>query len=872
VVGLLTAAAELSGNDDPSLLTVVLWVAVGVAAMGVATVETVRLRREAAAAERAKYEVVALWPPPLGAEADPFTLGVTPSRVAAIRLRRDIPYIVRDRDAELRTEIARCPFVLVLGESKSGKTRAVAEAVRVIFADRLVFVPASPDRLAATVELARDSGALSVVVLDDLDRYLDGGYATVALIRGLSANDRVKVVATMRTIAHDRLSPHADVEPPAWRVIRLATVVRYDRLLTPTERDRVRAQVVDRRFEAALDRYGLAEYLSAGPDLIDRLLNAESVYPVGYAIVRAAADWRRICAGYSIGTAELRECYGFYLPEGAVGDESDEFDNGVRWARERLYATSALITQGTTGLVVHDYIMDHLESHEADLPVPDAMWSAVADRVAEKPLARFAVAFNAWKRGQLAVAERLLRVVAEDRERRAVVTLNETPDAPEFSVPLNAIAASMLAKIVQERSDGEADRWQARFRAGLLQAAVGVWAVRGRRGDPYASFLVAQQAERSGDQRAAMSWYSWAAEHGNLPALVDYERVARSLGEEERAAVAHAARPRLLAAVQAAARAKDPLMAYLMGYYELSYGSAAAAEGWLRIAADGGFRYAPHTLASCLARLGRPREAIEVLRALAEHDDIEAFVPLAQLLESTGEAENALIYYRRATRNSGDGEAAFHYGTALARLDRVEEAITWLRKAINQGHRQAANNLGSMLEKAGDTRAARQLYLLGVVHGDPTAAANIARHLLAEGNTQEATKYLTIAADGGDPDGALMLAELLEEQGDFPAAAARYRDAATAHPHALIGAAVAYWRADMPAEAQQVLTVAADADVPEVAFEARSVLTLLRAEEGDDEGTATWLGKAEEVGSEEDLAQLKQSLAQIAAERATEPS
>jgi tetratricopeptide (TPR) repeat protein len=389
-----------------------------------------------------------------------------------------------------------------------------------------------------------------------------------------------------------------------------------------------------------------------------------------------------------------------------------------------------------------------------------------------------------------------------------------------------------------------AGRWQPRFDAGLLAAATGFWADRGRDGDAYASFLVAQQLEQSGDQPGALAWHGWAASHGHPAALVHYERLARSRGADEAADEARAALPDLVAKVRVAARSGDPLMAYCMGQYELSFGSAADAAEWLRASVAGGFRYAPHLLASCLVQLGRTAEA-------------------------TGAALQAITYYQRAAATADDGEAAFRYGTALVRLGQDEEAVRWLRTAMNRGYRRAATNLASLLEKTGDEEAARQLYLLGAAQGDPAAAADIGRLLLDEGNTPEAKRYLTIAADDGDPTGAFLLAQLLQGEGDASAAAARYRAAAAAYPEALLMAAGSYWDAEMPAEAVEALNAAAEQADRKIAFDARSLLAVVGAEAGDSAAALAWLGRAAEMGTEPELAELRRSLARIAAERTT---
>ena len=103
------------------------------------------------------------------------------------------------RTPELRERLAAGGFVLLVGDSTAGKTRAAFEAVRGTLADHVLIRPAARDAVAAAVgRAARERRC--VLWLDDLESYLGAGGLTAAQAGRLLAgpgHHRV-IVATIR--------------------------------------------------------------------------------------------------------------------------------------------------------------------------------------------------------------------------------------------------------------------------------------------------------------------------------------------------------------------------------------------------------------------------------------------------------------------------------------------------------------------------------------------------------------------------------------------------------------------------------------------------------------------------------------------------
>jgi hypothetical protein len=196
------------------------------------------------------------------------------------------PYVTRDIEPELHAELRHDGFVLLVGESTAGKTRAAFEAMRLLLRDSRFVAPSSREALPGLLHSLGETGDY-VVWLDDLERFLGPGGLTISMLhRLLSPPVQTIVLATMRSHEYDRYRDRvegelADAEREVWRegraVLRQAQVIYLDRRWTPQEKIRVQVRIADRRLAQALanaDRFGISESLAAGPELVEAWRNA----------------------------------------------------------------------------------------------------------------------------------------------------------------------------------------------------------------------------------------------------------------------------------------------------------------------------------------------------------------------------------------------------------------------------------------------------------------------------------------------------------------------------------------------------------------------------------------------------------------------
>ncbi|WP_007513748.1 MULTISPECIES: tetratricopeptide repeat protein [Pseudofrankia] len=339
-------------------------------------------------------------------------------------------FVRRDRSDALEAAVRRGGFVLVVGDSTAGKTRAAFEATRRCLPDHaFVFPDHQPGSIRSAVAAARDERRC-VLWLDDLERYLGSGGLSVHHLHellgqpgprsdqtGQIAADRV-VLATMRAQEHARFRGRAESsmnrggneEAVAGReVLGLVTEIRLARAWTSTELARAAQIRDDPEIASALahaDRYGVAEYLAAGPDLLARWLNgwAPGTHPRGAALVAAAVDARRAGCSAGVPLAVLQELHEDYLAEhGGARLRPEPWEQAVAWALETILATASLLaSDGTDRYSAFDYLLDAVDLDQQAGPVPETTWTRLLRWAGPDDAAGIGRA--AWGRGRVGFA------------------------------------------------------------------------------------------------------------------------------------------------------------------------------------------------------------------------------------------------------------------------------------------------------------------------------------------------------------------------------------------------------------------------------------------------------------------------------------
>jgi hypothetical protein len=171
-----------------------------------------------------------------------YRLGISPSRYGSEDQRGDDPYVARVIDEKLDQALASKRFVLVVGDSKAGKSRTAYEAaIRLQYAGRShdprVLVPKSTDVLGQLLDLDPPLDLHpepALLWLDDLsESELEA--LTPALLDRLMGP--MLVLGTLTAQRHDRvMETGSDISRDARLALQRAEVIRLDASLTDQER------------------------------------------------------------------------------------------------------------------------------------------------------------------------------------------------------------------------------------------------------------------------------------------------------------------------------------------------------------------------------------------------------------------------------------------------------------------------------------------------------------------------------------------------------------------------------------------------------------------------------------------------------------
>ena len=283
LTAVVTAGVQISGNASaaPFWLFVLLYC---VAAMLAAVTALVTLRSTGTAEDRKWVEQVQqllagyAYPTEDGqlrrlSTLSPYRLGVSPSHYGyGDHWGTDDPYVDREKvDGELDRVLRDKPFVLVVGDSKSGKSRTAYEAARRLTAndqphDPRMLVPQGTIALGPLLDLDPPFDLRPTPALLWLDDLTEGELGGLTPVLDRLQEQQVLVLGTITAQRYGRIdASDTEIGRTARQALKRATEVWLESELSPTERAAAEAAYPAETFKA-----GIGEQLVAADKLTER--------------------------------------------------------------------------------------------------------------------------------------------------------------------------------------------------------------------------------------------------------------------------------------------------------------------------------------------------------------------------------------------------------------------------------------------------------------------------------------------------------------------------------------------------------------------------------------------------------------------------
>lgn len=681
---------------------------------------------------------------PLVSEVDPVKLAVHRSSPQAgsflpAYVKRDIDDLI---DSQVRQAVEDGGFVLVVGESTAGKSRATYESLLRVAPSFRLFFPETKDDILGYAIAERGERQRSILWIEDLDRYISPDCLTPAVLREL-VRSRAVIVSTMRSAAFRAYQPRsyqrnglagaensglADVIRMGQNVLNQTEPIILDRKWSSAEIQRARKSLDSRVLDAAShsSQYGVSEYLAAGPQLLKELKTASgpSGNPRGASIVLATIDLARAGLYTPIPTELIFRVHEYYLNrDGGSILRPEAHVDAMRWATElRHGVTSFLIPTPMPGRCrPFDYLVDEFSRDPTATPVPDIVWSAVLDHAAESVSTLFLISVAAIRNSRLDVATKVL-----DR----IAGLNDT-----------RLAAYLGVAYSQLGSHDEAERWlrisiQDDNPANLYRFGIFLES-RFRLEEAAEAF---KRSVELGYQDARIGLGLVFEQKREFDSAEDQYRLAYSSGVIE------------------AAGSMGRLLAMRKKKRE--------AEQWLRRGFDRGSAWCGCQLGGFLVGEKRQAEAIDVLEKSLSMGHDHAASELGKIYARRGDLSAAESWFAIGSRRH-DPAAMCVYADFLAQRGKSIEAISLFQKAFNTGHTHAGYALGELYELQNDMRQAINWHQQAAEHGNAIAACRVG-HLLLNGSNEEtkvAIQWLRVSVESGHSHAGCTLGRLFAQAG-----------------------------------------------------------------------------------------------------------
>ena len=282
--------------------------------------------------------------------------------------RNDITdFVHRDIQDQLVEHLRNRIPVLIEGTSMAGKTRLAIETIRSQWPSTYCWFPLGPGDIEELLNSNQQPPPESVIILDDLDRFLSNQSLTLGQLNRWVNNSCI-IVATMMHSQYVKHSDRSNEKVVGWDVVN-----RFERLtlspsLSTKELNDVRHTSYANQL-SQIENVGLGPLLGCAEAVRTAFTDELEKHSWCGALIKAAADWRRI----GLGPASRDQLTSLSLSHNNDVWETVDWDDTWKEATRLINHTVPLLRQvGEDRWEVLDTIAD-----EADWKISEHTFAAL---------------------------------------------------------------------------------------------------------------------------------------------------------------------------------------------------------------------------------------------------------------------------------------------------------------------------------------------------------------------------------------------------------------------------------------------------------------------------------------------------------------
>ena len=294
------------------------------------------------------------------AESAGVATNISKTPLEALRVHRsdrDITeFVPRDIQNQLVEQLNNGMPVLIEGPSMSGKTRLALETIRSHWPDVPCWFPRDDDDIEKLLSSNQQPAANTVILLDDLDRFLSNQSLTLGLLDQWVNNSCI-IIATMMHSQYIKHSDRANEEFSGWETVNRFTRITLTPSLSANELNAVKLTSYANQL-SRIESIGLGPLLGCAEAV--RTAFAEEIEKHSWcgALIKAAIDWRRI----GLGPASRKQLISLSLAYADDAWGTADWDDTWKEATKLINHTTPLLRQvGEDRWEVLDIIADSTE-------------------------------------------------------------------------------------------------------------------------------------------------------------------------------------------------------------------------------------------------------------------------------------------------------------------------------------------------------------------------------------------------------------------------------------------------------------------------------------------------------------------------------